>query len=198
MTLPADTIQSAGQHDVSRGGTFVCSSHIIVMQVNDDLTDRQKTDANRSARFRRRTGRWSGTAARLKSCIPRFRILSAAVSFSSAEFFDPTRLTCICWRFCTSAAGRPGSHQLHHPGEAKRIRRPFGSLRARFPRSRQGRPSHRVFRGRLGVHAYYGLSTRRRPDAAFVSQASTASLPPRSLGATDRDDPIGAGLAPAG
>ncbi len=36
-----------------------------------------------------------------------------------------------------------------------------------FPQSRQGRPSHRVFRGRLGVHAYYGLPTCRRPNAAF-------------------------------
>ncbi len=36
-----------------------------------------------------------------------------------------------------------------------------------FPQSRQGRPSHRVFRGRLGVHACYGLPTCRRPKAAF-------------------------------
>ena len=36
-----------------------------------------------------------------------------------------------------------------------------------FPQSRQGRPSHRAFRGRLGVHACYGLSTCRRPDAAL-------------------------------
>ena len=36
-----------------------------------------------------------------------------------------------------------------------------------FPQSRQGRPSHRVFRGRLGVHACYGLPTRSRPKADF-------------------------------
>ena len=36
-----------------------------------------------------------------------------------------------------------------------------------FPQSRQGRPSHRVFRGRLGVHACYSLPTCRRPDAAL-------------------------------
>ena len=36
-----------------------------------------------------------------------------------------------------------------------------------FPQSRQGRPSHRVFRGRLGVHACYGLPTRSRPEAGF-------------------------------
>ncbi len=38
-----------------------------------------------------------------------------------------------------------------------------------FPQSRQGRPSHRVFRGRLGVHACYGLPTCRRPHAALMS-----------------------------
>ena len=36
-----------------------------------------------------------------------------------------------------------------------------------FPQSRQGRPSHRVFRGRLDVHACYGLPTRRQPEVAF-------------------------------
>ena len=38
---------------------------------------------------------------------------------------------------------------------------------AAFPQSRQGRPSHRDFRGRLGVHACYSLPTCRRPFAAF-------------------------------
>ncbi len=41
-----------------------------------------------------------------------------------------------------------------------------------FPQSRQGRPSHRVFRGRLGVHTYYGLPTCRRPNAAFFLPGS--------------------------
>ena len=36
-----------------------------------------------------------------------------------------------------------------------------------FPQSRQCQPSHRVFRGRLGVHTYYGLPTRRRLNAAI-------------------------------
>jgi hypothetical protein len=36
-----------------------------------------------------------------------------------------------------------------------------------FPQSRQGRPSHRVFRGRLGVHTCYGLPTCSRPEAGF-------------------------------
>jgi len=36
-----------------------------------------------------------------------------------------------------------------------------------FPQSRQGRPSHRVFRGRLGVHSRYGLPACRQPEAAF-------------------------------
>ncbi len=52
---------------------------------------------------------------------------------------------------------------------------------AAFPQSRQGRPSHRDFRGRLGVHSRYGLPACRQPEAAsflpgfsrFV--ASTAS-----------------------
>jgi len=35
-----------------------------------------------------------------------------------------------------------------------------------FPQSRQGRPSHRVFRGRLGVHSRYGLPACRQPEAA--------------------------------
>ncbi len=37
---------------------------------------------------------------------------------------------------------------------------------AAFPQSRQGRPSHRVFRGRLGVHSRYGLPACRQPEAA--------------------------------
>ncbi len=50
-----------------------------------------------------------------------------------------------------------------------------------FPQTRQGRPSHRVFRGRLGVHSHYGLPTCRQPEAAFFLPgfdrfvASTAS-----------------------
>ena len=36
-----------------------------------------------------------------------------------------------------------------------------------FPQSRQGRPSHCAFRGRLDVHACYGLSTCRRPCATL-------------------------------
>ncbi len=50
-----------------------------------------------------------------------------------------------------------------------------------FPQSRQGRPSHRVFRGRLGVHSRYGLPACRQPEAAFFLPgfdrfvASTAS-----------------------
>ncbi len=36
-----------------------------------------------------------------------------------------------------------------------------------FPQSRQGRPSHRAFRGRLDVHACYGLSTCRWPCAVL-------------------------------
>jgi len=43
---------------------------------------------------------------------------------------------------------------------------------AAFPQSRQGRPSHRVFRGRLGVHACYSLPTCRRPNAAFCLSGS--------------------------
>jgi hypothetical protein len=37
---------------------------------------------------------------------------------------------------------------------------------AAFPQSRQGRPSHRDFRGRLGVHSRYGLPACRQPEAA--------------------------------
>jgi len=64
-----------------------------------------------------------------------------------------------------------------------------------FPQSRQGRPSHRVFRGRLGVHACYGLPTCRRPDAAsclpgfgrFVASATAgiATRPGRPLPGRD-------------
>ena len=35
-----------------------------------------------------------------------------------------------------------------------------------FPQSRQGRPSHRVFRGRLGVHSRYGLPACSQPEVA--------------------------------
>ncbi len=35
-----------------------------------------------------------------------------------------------------------------------------------FPQSRKGRPSHRDFRGRLGVHSRYGLPACRQPEAA--------------------------------
>ena len=64
-----------------------------------------------------------------------------------------------------------------------------------FPQSRQGRPSHRVFRGRLGVHTYYGLPTCRRPRAAsfrpgfdhFVTSmaAGIATRPGRPLPGQD-------------
>jgi hypothetical protein len=52
---------------------------------------------------------------------------------------------------------------------AKRVEPSSGCVRPvpAFPQSRQGRPSHRVFRGRLGVHACYGLPTRSRPEAGF-------------------------------
>ncbi len=52
---------------------------------------------------------------------------------------------------------------------AKRIEHVVRIVRSvpAFPQSRQGRPSPRVFRGRLGVHACYGLPTCRHPDAAF-------------------------------
>jgi hypothetical protein len=52
---------------------------------------------------------------------------------------------------------------------AKRVEPSSNSVRPvpAFPPSRQGRPSHRAFRGRLGVHTCYGLPTRRRPDAAL-------------------------------
>jgi len=66
---------------------------------------------------------------------------------------------------------------------------------AAFPQSRQGRPSHRVFRGRLGVHACYGLPTRRQPEAAsflpgfgrFVTSttAGIATRPGRPLPGQD-------------
>jgi hypothetical protein len=44
--------------------------------------------------------------------------------------------------------------------------------------SRSAAPSHRVFRGRLGVHACYAcqLANGRAPPS--VSQAPTTSLPP--------------------
>ncbi len=52
---------------------------------------------------------------------------------------------------------------------AKRVEPSSGCVRPvpAFPQSRQGRPSHRVFRGRLGVHACYGLPTCSRPKAGF-------------------------------
>ena len=58
---------------------------------------------------------------------------------------------------------------------AKRVEPSSGCVRPvpAFPQSRQGRPSHRVFRGRAptaswsGVHACYGLPTRSRPEAGF-------------------------------
>src|SRR5262249_10717328 len=43
---------------------------------------------------------------------------------------------------------------------------------AAFPQSKRGQPSHRVFRGRLGVHACYSLPTCRRPNAAFCLPGS--------------------------
>jgi len=43
----------------------------------------------------------------------------------------------------------------------------FVRLVPAFSQPRQDRPSHRDFRGRLGVHACYGLPTCRRPFAAF-------------------------------
>ena len=46
----------------------------------------------------------------------------------------------------------------------RQIRRCFGGRP--FPQSRQGRPSHRDFRGRLGVHSRYSLPTCRQPLAA--------------------------------
>jgi hypothetical protein len=48
----------------------------------------------------------------------------------------------------------------------------YAQSMAAFPQSRQGRPSHRVFRGRLGVHTCYGLPTCRRPNAAFCLPGS--------------------------
>ena len=64
-----------------------------------------------------------------------------------------------------------------------------------FPQSRQGRPSHRVFRGRLGVHSCYSLPTCRQPDAAsflpgsgrFVASATAgiATRPGRPLPGQD-------------
>ena len=64
-----------------------------------------------------------------------------------------------------------------------------------FPQSKQGRPSHRVFRGRLGVHSCYGLPTRRQPFAAsflpgfdrFVTStiAGIATRPGRPLPGRD-------------
>jgi len=38
---------------------------------------------------------------------------------------------------------------------------------AAFPQTTKGRPSHRVSRGRLGVHSPCGLPARRRPSVAF-------------------------------
>jgi len=64
-----------------------------------------------------------------------------------------------------------------------------------FPQSRQGRPSHRVFRGRLGVHSRYGLPACRQPEAAsclpgfsrFVASttAGIATRPGRPLPGRD-------------
>ena len=64
-----------------------------------------------------------------------------------------------------------------------------------FPQSRKGRPSHRVFRGRLGVHSRYGLPTCRQPEAVsflpgFVrlvasTNAGIATRPGRPLPGQD-------------
>ncbi len=56
----------------------------------------------------------------------------------------------------------------HPPPRRSRPNSSSGALRPvpAFPQSRQGRPSHRVFRGRLSVHSRYGLPACRQPEAA--------------------------------
>ena len=76
----------------------------------------------------------------------------------------------------------------HPPPRRSRSNVSSGDVRpvAAFPQSRRGRPSHRVFRGRLGVHACYGLPTCRRPDAAFCLPGSNRFVTSAAAGIATR------------
>jgi len=55
-----------------------------------------------------------------------------------------------------------------------------------FPQVRQGRPSHRDFRGRLGIHSRYSLPTCRQPLAASFLRSSDRFVASATAGIATR------------